>query len=133
MSYNYRPMYFGAISKLMFTEKTDVIWRVTLGAGLINVLLNLMLIPFYGFEVAAVTTFVAYMFMGYTGYYFKVFKEINTAKYYPVFWILLTIALTVFAYYAVELSLWIKIMISIALTTIALLFIYRINKLLNEN
>lgn len=132
MSYNYRPMYFGANSKLMFTEKTNVIWRVTLGAGLINVLLNLLLIPFFGFEVAAVTTFVAYMFMGYAGYYFKIFKEINSAKYYPVFWLLLTIALTVLVFYAVELSIWVKIGISLAVSGFAFIFIYRLNKLIDE-
>ncbi len=132
MAYNYRPMYLGFSTKTMYNEKTNIMWKVTLGAGLINVLLNLMLIPFFGFEVAAVTTFVAYMFMGYAGYYFKVFKEINSAKYYPVFWVLLTIALTVLAYYAVELSLWVKIGISLAVSGFAFFFIYRLNKLINE-
>jgi O-antigen/teichoic acid export membrane protein len=132
MSYNYRPMYLGSGTKIMFNEHTNVLWKVTLGAGLINVLLNLLLIPFFGFEVAAVTTFIGYMFMGYAGYYFKVFKEINSVKYYPVFWILLTIALTVLAYYAVELSIWVKIGISLAVTGLAFIFIYRLNKLINE-
>jgi O-antigen/teichoic acid export membrane protein len=132
MAYNYRPMYLGFSTKTMFNEHTNVMWKVTLGAGLINVLLNLLLIPFFGFEVAAITTFVAYMFMGYVGYYFKVFKEINSAKYYPVFWILLTIALTVLAYYAVELSMWVKIGISLAVSGFAFIFIYRLNKLINE-
>jgi len=133
MAYNYRPMYLGFSSKTMYDEKANIMWKVTLGAGLINVLLNLMLIPFFGFEVAAITTFIAYMFMGYAGYYFKVFKEINSAKYYPVFWILLTTALTVLAYYTVELNIWVKIGISLAVSGLALIFIYRINKLLNEN
>ena len=35
----------------MYTEKTNVLWRVTLGAGLINVILNFSLLPIYGFEV----------------------------------------------------------------------------------
>lgn len=132
MAYNYRPMYLGFSTKTMFNEKTNVMWKVTLGAGLINVLLNLLLIPFFGFEVAAITTFIAYMFMGYAGYYFKVFNEINSAKYYPIFWVLLTIALTILAYYAVELSMWLKIGISIAVSGFAFIFIYRLNKLINE-
>ena len=132
MAYNYRPMYLGFSTKIMYNEKTNIMWRVTLGAGILNVILNLLLIPFLGFEVAAVTTFVAYIFMGYSGYYFNTFKKLNSAKYYPVVWMLITILLTILAYYAVELPILVKFAISLAMTCVAIIFIYRINKLLNE-
>jgi|25_taG_2_1085351.scaffolds.fasta_scaffold00878_3 O-antigen/teichoic acid export membrane protein len=132
MAYNYRPMYLGFSTKIMFWEKTNVMWKVTLGAGLINVILNLILIPFFGFEVAAITTFVAYMFMGYAGYYFKVFKEINTANYYPFLWIAITIILTVLAYYTVELPIPYKVGITLIAVFFAILSIFKINKLIHE-
>ncbi|MBE7639223.1 oligosaccharide flippase family protein [Salegentibacter sp. BLCTC] len=132
MAYNYRPMYLGFSTKTMFNEKTNIMWKISFGAGIINVLLNLLLIPFFGFEVAAFTTFVGYMFMGYSGYYFKGFKEINSASYYPIFWITLTMALTITAYYAVELSKELKIGISLGVSILALIFIRRLNRLINE-
>ncbi len=57
--YNYRPMYFGANNALFFAEKTNLLWRVTLVAGLINVVLNFIAIPIFGFEAAGVTTYIA--------------------------------------------------------------------------
>lgn len=113
MSYNYRPMYFGSNAKLMFVEKTNVIWKVTFGAGLINVVLNLILLPIYGFETAAYTTFISLMFMGYIGYYLKVFKQINEINYYPLRWLTLTCLLSGIAYYAVELNLKYKFFITL--------------------
>ncbi|RPA68087.1 lipopolysaccharide biosynthesis protein [Cyclobacteriaceae bacterium YHN15] len=113
MSYNYRPMYFGSNAKLMFEEKTNIIWKVTFVAGLINVVLNLILLPIYGFEVAAYTTFIALMYMGYAGYFLPVFKKINRINFYPLRWLILTCILSVIAYYMVELNFSHKILITI--------------------
>lgn len=128
MSYNYRPMYFGANAKLMFAEKTNVLWRVTLVAGILNVLLNLILIPLFGFEMAAYTTFAALMYMGYAGFYYKVFKEINSVNYYPAFWIVLTVLLTVLAIYFVEYSLYLKLLISVVMALTGMFFIFKMNR-----
>jgi len=98
MGYNYRPMYLGANNALFFAEKTNLLWRVTLTAGLINVVLNFITIPIFGYQAAGITTFVALMYMGYAGYYFKIFKQINTAEYYPMRWLIATIVLTVVAF-----------------------------------
>src|SRR5690606_22406584 len=95
MGYNYRPMYFGANTKLMFAEKTNVLWKVTFVAGLINVMLNFLLIPYFGFEAAAFTTFVSLMFMGYIGFYLKIFKDINAANFYPLAWLTATVILSI--------------------------------------
>jgi O-antigen/teichoic acid export membrane protein len=128
MAYNYRPMYYGANAKLMFAEKTNVLWKVTFGAGLINIILNLLLIPIFGFEVAAITTFIGYMFMGYSGFYFKVFKEINSANYYPLFWIAMNVVITVITYFAVELPFGYKIIMSLLSGALGILFVLRMNK-----
>lgn len=133
MAYNYRPMYLNFSTKIMFWEKTNVMWRLTLGAGLINVILNIIFIPFLGFETAAVTTFIAYMFMGYAGNFFKTYKEINSVSYYPLVWLILTIILTFLAYYAVEWALMIKIGITLGILVVGLIFVLKYNKLINEN
>jgi O-antigen/teichoic acid export membrane protein len=132
MAYNYRPMYLGFSTKIMYNEFTNIMWKVTFGAGLINVILNLLLIPIFGFEVAAFTTFFGYLFMGYSGYYFKAFKGINKVNYYPGFWIIITVFLTIIVYYAVELPLFAKGAISGLVSIFASFLIFKINKKQNE-
>jgi O-antigen/teichoic acid export membrane protein len=123
MGYNYRPMYLGANNKLFYTEKTNVIWKVTFVAGLLNVGLNLVLIPIFGFEVAAYTTFASLMFMGYFGFYLKVFREINAVNYYPLYWLSLTLLLSVLAFFLVELPFPNKLVISV-LVVLAFIFLF---------
>ncbi|WP_333695455.1 lipopolysaccharide biosynthesis protein [Flavobacterium sp.] len=98
MAYNYRAIYFGAVDKLIYHEKTQVLWRITFVAGVLNIISNLILIPLYGFEIAAVTTFFSLMFMGYSGYYLKDYKAHATVSYYPMAWLLATVVLTVVVY-----------------------------------
>ena len=128
MGYNYRPMYMGANNKLFYTENTHILWRVTFTAGIINVILNLILIPIYGFEVAALTTFFSFMVMGYSGFYFKIFKKINSVQYYPIFWLTLTILMAIGGYFAVELPLVFKIVLSLLIATLSVLLMKRFSK-----
>jgi len=129
MGYNYRPMYMGANNKLFYTENTHILWRVTFTAGILNVLLNLILIPMYGFEIAALTTFFSFMVMGYTGFYLKIFKKINTVKYYPIFWLSITILLTIGGYYAVELPVIYKLGLSLLIMVTSFFVMKRMKKL----
>jgi O-antigen/teichoic acid export membrane protein len=133
MSYNYRPMYFGANAKLMYAERVNVIWKVSFMAGVINVALNFLLIPFWGYEVAAYTTFIALMYMGYSGFYFKVFKQVNSANYYPLFWIAVTIGLTALAWWVVEMPIWIKTIITFIFVSVGTIATRKINRLIKEN
>lgn len=98
MAYNYRALYYGAVNKLLYEEKTNILWKITFFAGVTNVVSNLILIPLYGFEIAAVTTFFSLMFMGYSGYYLKDYKAHATVSYYPMAWLLATVILTVVVY-----------------------------------
>lgn len=127
MAYNYRPMYFGANTKLMYLEKTKLLLKVTFIAGLINVILNCIFIPLYGYQVAAYTTFAALMYMGYAGYFVKVFKEINTAEYFPLLWLAATVLLTIAAYLLVEVPVGFKIIISLVVAIVAWTFIRKFN------
>jgi O-antigen/teichoic acid export membrane protein len=123
MGYNYRPMYFGANNALFFAEKTNLLWRVTLVAGLINVGLNFATIPIFGYQAAGVTTYIALMYMGYAGYYFKVFRQVNSAEYYPMRWLLGTIALTAAAYFLRDVPWTIKSIITfVSVAIVAILY-----------
>ena len=133
MAVNYRPMYIGLNAKLMYAETPQVLWRLTFTAGIINVILNLLLIPVFGFEVAAITTFIGYFFMGYAGYYFKTFKEISTVNYNVLPWMILTILISLIAYFSVEINLYYKVVISFIAILFSVIALYMINKILIKN
>lgn len=127
MGYNYRPMYFGANSRLMYVEKTKLLWRVSFIAGVSNVILNLIFIPLFGFEAAAYTTFISLLYMGYAGYFFKEVKEFSEIEYYPLVWLAVTILLTVLAVYAVQWLWFSKILATLLAAAMAVVFIRRYN------
>lgn len=132
MSYNYRPIYAGSVSKLFFEGRTGSLWKISFVAGVGNLGLNFLLIPFFGFQVAAYTTFIALMYMGYSGFFFKDFKELNKVNYFPAYWFSGTIFLTGLAYYLVDYSLEIKAVITGILTLVAILFYQNFRKRLNQ-
>lgn len=124
MGYNYRPMYNGYASKFFFYEKTDTLWRMTFVAGISNVIFNIIFIPIWGYQTAAYTTFLSLMYMGYSGYFSKIFKEINDLRYYPIYWLLGTIVLTVLAFLMKDLTAGNKILVAVVTTGISLIIIY---------
>src|SRR5690606_5645105 len=113
MAYNYRPMYLGANNRLFYHEKTGVLLKVTFTAGFINLILNFVLINFFGYQVAAFTTFAALMYMGYAGYYLKEYKQTATLNYYPLLWLSITILLTGLGYFLVEVNYIFKIILTL--------------------
>ena len=129
MSYASRPMYIGASSKLFYFEKTKQLLKITLVGGLLNVVLNLMLIPLYGFGVAAVTTYLSLLYMGYSGYFLKDFKAGNALSYYPVYWLILTVILTISAIFIAEFSYYQKVIVNLVTLTSLLFYLNRIKSI----
>ncbi|MGO4911496.1 lipopolysaccharide biosynthesis protein [Leeuwenhoekiella sp. W20_SRS_FM14] len=132
MAYNYRPMYLGAVSKLFYVEKTNMLWKLTLTAGLINLILNIIFIPIYGIEAAAITTFICLIYMGYAGYFSTSFKSVNNVQYYPLIWAVSTILLTVLASLIVDLNIEYKLLITFTLIPLAVFLVLKLKLLDNE-
>ncbi|MDM8177217.1 lipopolysaccharide biosynthesis protein [Olivibacter sp. LS-1] len=124
MAYNYRPMYIAANNRLFYVEKTKALLKVTTIAAFLSVVLNLLLIYFYGSMSAAVTLFISFMYMGYSGFFIKEFKESKGTNHYPLFWMGITVALTIFVYLAVEFSWVLKICIAITILLAGLTGMY---------
>jgi len=127
MSYNYRPMYLQNTIRYIYFEHTKSLWKISFGAGLINVILNIVLIPIFGFKVAALTTFISLIYMGYSGFFFKEYRKISKLPYYPEIWILAQICLTALSIWIVNFNFFIKIIISVVLV-LTLLVLYHKNK-----
>lgn len=74
-----------------YVNKTYIISLISVGMTILNIGLNLLLIPTYGYKIAALTTFISYFGMAIVcmlifKYYLKIF-EVNILK--QIFYILL--------------------------------------------
>ncbi len=114
MAYNYRPMYVAANQRLFYVEKTKALLKVSTTAAVISIVLNFILIYFFGIVGAVITLFISLMYMGYSGFFIKEFKESKGTQHYPVIWLLITIVTTCLLYFAVELDVKVKVMILMA-------------------
>lgn len=124
MAYNYRPMYVAANQRLFYVEKTRALLKVSTTAAFISVCLNLFSIYYFGIMGAVITMYISFMYMGYSGFFIKEFKESKGTNHYPIFWLTLNILLTVTIYYIVDFQFLTKLFIAIPLIFIAFLFSY---------
>ena len=129
MAANYRPMYIGSTNYIFYIERTKKLLYITLIGSVSSVLLNIILIPYLGVIAAIITTYVSLMYVGYSGYYLKEFKE-TKVKYYPLLWLLATVLLTISAYYMVEFDFFIKTVITLSIFSFSIIII--INKLIKK-
>ncbi len=126
MALCYRPMYTACIDRVIFEEKTKSILKISLVGGIINVVLNLIFIPFYGIEAAIFATFFSYMYIGFSGYFIKDVNQFITINYYPIRALTMIIVAAFTAYYCVELPVIWKIGLTgvVLLATVAGYFKY---------
>ncbi|MBA2330844.1 MAG: lipopolysaccharide biosynthesis protein [Flavisolibacter sp.] len=92
LSYSYRPIFNGCNQIAYYYEKSNVLWRITFVAGIINIILNLIFIPIYGLAAAAISTFLAFMFVAFAGFTFKFYKDVKDLNLKPLFWLLMICA-----------------------------------------
>jgi O-antigen/teichoic acid export membrane protein len=128
MAYNYRPMYLGAVNKIMYMEKTTKLMNITLTAGIFSVTLNFIFIPIMGIQASALILFIGFMYMGYSGYYLKVFRESSTFNYHPLFWLITTVISTILVYNLVHIDMIYKIAFSVFLILFGTISVLIINK-----
>lgn len=133
MSYSYRPMYWMVVSKLQFYEKTSELWKITFVGGALNLLLNFALIPFFDYKVAAVTTFFALIYIGFSGYFLQSFKNINSSNFRISNWILIIVGATILAYLLKDATFGSKLIITSVSSFLSLFFVLRQVKIMQVN
>jgi O-antigen/teichoic acid export membrane protein len=129
MAFNYRPIYYGAINKLIYLEKTKILWRLTFIPGIVNVALNFIFIPFWGWEFAAISTFITFTLMGILGYFQKAFKEHNKLNYYPLQWAIMNILLCAAAYQLKDIDILWKAIFTVIVAAVPVFLIARFRNL----
>ena len=134
----YRPFYVACVDKNIFFEKTKNILYISVGGGMLNILLNLLLVPYFGIQSVLFTTFVSYLYMGFSGFYINSIKEDLDFKGNPMIFIFIIISTLIISLILMDLTLYLKIIISILILFISLLiYHYRfktmVNRLIKEN
>jgi O-antigen/teichoic acid export membrane protein len=128
MGYSYRPMYWACISKLNYLEKTKQLWKISFIGGALNITLNLIFIPLYGFEAAAITTLLSLLYIGFAGFFLKDFKENNQINYYPIRWLFLILISTIIVYLLKDIIVIYKIAITLCLFVFFMIYFIKNKK-----
>jgi O-antigen/teichoic acid export membrane protein len=129
MGYNYKPMYLAVINQLVYQERTKALWKISTIAGVGNVVLNLIVVPLYGIEAAAFTTFAALMYMGYAGYLLQEYRQIRQVDYYPWLWLPVNVAALLGVYFLADEGYVLKALVSSLFICFALLFGVRLRSI----
>jgi O-antigen/teichoic acid export membrane protein len=135
MSYVYRPYYWLVVNRLQYHHKTTQLWKISFIAGILNLVLNFIFIPIFGLQAAAITTFAAMMYMGFSGYFLKAFKELKTSyiNYRPLQMIAAIISTTIIVYTLKDASYTIKTITTVACMTILIIYTYALRNFFKQD
>ena len=109
----YRPAYIAASNVFFYYENTKSLLGITFTAGLIALGLNILVIPLGGLWGAAIITYVAFLYQGYSGFFYRFFKESSKVSYPYVKLFIAQLLVTVVALLCLDLFVLFKVLISI--------------------
>ena len=129
----YRPFYVSCVDKNIFLEKTKNILLISGGGGLINLMLNLVFVPFFGIEAVLYTTFFSYLYMGFSGFYIKSLKRNIDFDHNPIIFIIIILLTLLFGILIRDADLFVKISLTfIIFLFVILLYKYKLSKFIKE-
>lgn len=128
MSMIFKPMYIITTTRVLFNENTSKFGIQSLYAGILNVVLNIILIPFFGIKAAAITTFVGFAFLSYSRFWTQEYKRNSTLNYYPIIWVIASLTVCIFGYYAAMLPIKIRLFLILPLFLFSLYIIVMAKK-----
>lgn len=133
MGYCYRPMYWGSINRLIFYKLTGKLWRISFIAGLLNIVLNLIFIPIYGYTASVYITFVSLIFLGFSGYYLPEFRKISSVNYRPLAWIIIISVSTCIVFLCKDLPVSFRLTITGSILVVMTWAVIKYRSLINLN
>jgi O-antigen/teichoic acid export membrane protein len=130
MSFAFQPMYVASLSKTIYLEKTNDLMKITGVAGLANVILNLIFIPLYGVPAAVAITFTTYAYKGFAAFYLTNVNKNTSLSYWPTTWVFTFFIVSIAAFFAPELPMSFKLLLTIVAMVLPLFFIRFIKNLI---
>ena len=126
LALNYRPAYIAASNVFFYYENTKQLLGITFLAGMIALLLNIALIPIGGLWIAAIITYVAFLYQGYSGFFYKFYKQFTKVPFPYLKLFLLQLFVTVIAMMSLELHWGVKLIQTIIWVILASLSLFKI-------
>lgn len=120
MALCYRPLYSNASNYYFFYERTKQLLLITFLSGCMAILLYVVFMPLLGVWAFLIGHYVACLYFGYSGYFYKGYRD-NESQRLPVHWFLLgQLILTGLAFLIVDYLL-VKIITTVILGIIGIL------------
>ena len=114
MSYSMNTMYQNVSITLNFNQRTAELSKVSFTAAIINLVLNLSLIPIFGYWIAAVTTLFSVAYLSFGGMLKKNYRECQPLNNYVLYWFFAVLILTSGAFCLADAHVFIKSIISVS-------------------
>jgi O-antigen/teichoic acid export membrane protein len=122
----YRPFYVMVVDNLIIQEKTKKVLLISMSSSVLNIVLNLIFIPFFGIVAAVYSTAFTYLFMGFLGLIVPHLRNQLTFVYFRGYLIILLFAvIAVLTVHLLDFSALHMKLISLAVTTAILLYSFR--------
>jgi O-antigen/teichoic acid export membrane protein len=86
--------------------------KIVLRAGILNILLNLVLIPLFGIHGAVVSSFLSYTMLGFGGFMMKEFKPYIEPGFKPLQLLLMLFGASGIAFLCIDLDILWKLVVS---------------------
>ena len=126
LALNYRPAYIAASNVFFYYENTKQLLGITFFAGMIALLLNIVLIPSGGLWAAAIITYVAFLYQGYSGFFYKFYKQSIKVPFPYMKLFLLQLVVSAVAMLCLELHWGLKLVLTLIWGVLGFLGLYRI-------
>lgn len=120
----FMPMYWACMMRLGFEEKTKRFWRISFSGGILNVILNMVLIPYLGVMGSAIATFIGLLVVYGYGMYTSAFKNVDEQKYYTHIWLILIIMLGCGAFFLKDVDVLYKAIVNVIVFFSATMYLY---------
>lgn len=118
MANAFKPMYFGPVTKLEFTEQTRLFWRISFIAALVNIVLSFILVPMFETWGVVIAYFIANLYICFVGYFLKSFRTNNVVKYYEGLVLIVVVCATAMVFYFQDFEIIYKSLLSFLLLLI---------------
>ena len=128
MALNYRPIYVYCCNYFFYHEHTVQLIGISLISGVICCVFYFAMIPYIGIYAALIGFYIGCLWFGYSGYFFKFYREHTIYKLKWYVFPPIQIALTFGIYYAVDYSILLKIFISVVFLGLIGLIFHKIIK-----
>jgi len=114
------------VDNLIIQQKTKYIVFISLSGAMLNVVLNIIFIPYFGILATVYSTAVAYIFLGFSGLFIKRIRKQLTHLYFKnYFLVMLIIVLSLVCVTYVDFS---RLVVKVSVFFVSVMVLFILNR-----